>query len=131
MPPLDLIVIGSGSADRETALMEAYYGLTEEDAAQQAIDYRIGCSHYQTLQKSECLDESREGVLKMIIDESSHRVLGIEVSGGIADELIDYGARLVDEEETLEGVAGTVHQAPTPHELYRYAAYNGLIKSEG
>jgi NAD(P) transhydrogenase len=51
--------------------------------------------------------------------------------GNIATELIHYGMVLVQEKKTLEEVIETVFNYPTLHDLYKYAAYDGLGNLSG
>ena len=64
--------------------------------------------------------------MKLIFDHETHVVLGVHVIGSLASELIHYGVTVVESHKTLEDVSSEVFNCPSLHELYKYAAYDGL-----
>lgn len=103
------------------------YGLTEEDAKAQGVDYCIGRARYTDMPRGKIMGV-REGMLKVVFDSQSRQVLGVHIFGKIATELIHYGISLVDGKATLMDIIGRVYNTPTLHELYKYAAYDGLVE---
>jgi NAD(P) transhydrogenase len=71
------------------------------------------------------------GFLKLVFEKATKKVIGVHIMGNIATELIHYGMVLVQEKKTLEEVIETVFNYPTLHDLYKYAAYDGLGNLSG
>jgi len=102
------------------------YGLTEEEAKEKGIDYVVGRARYVDMPRGKIMGLKR-GLLKLVIDRESERVIGVHIMGKIATDLIHYGMALVDNQATIETVINRVYNMPTLHELYKYAGYNALI----
>ncbi|GHB92527.1 Si-specific NAD(P)(+) transhydrogenase [Cerasicoccus arenae] len=103
------------------------YGLTEEEAKQQGYECVVGRARYVDMPRGKIMGVKR-GMLKMVVDKKTERVLGVHIIGKIATELVHYGMALVDSKATIETVINRVYNMPTLHELYKYAAYNVLIE---
>ncbi len=101
-------------------------GITEEEAAGQAIDFCTGYSYYRDLPRGRIMGYSDNGFLKLVVDKTTKKILGVHIMGFIATELIHYGMSLVRNEKTLDYVIGTVFNFPTLHDLYKYASYDAL-----
>jgi NAD(P) transhydrogenase len=69
--------------------------------------------------------------LKLVYEKGSHRILGVHVIGHLASELIHYGVTVVESNRTLEDVSSAVFNCPSLHELYKYAAHDGLAEERG
>ncbi len=74
---------------------------------------------------------AKAGFLKLLFDKSSLTILGVHIIGNIACELIHYGVELVEDKKTLYHLIGRVFNYPTLHDLYKYAAYDGLSTLSG
>jgi NAD(P) transhydrogenase len=98
-------------------------GLTEEEARAQGVDHVVGRAFYKDIPRGLIMG-AQHGLLKLIVNRESRVILGVHVVGQQATELVHYGMELVENEETLEHVLGTVFNFPTLHELYKYAAYD-------
>lgn len=105
------------------------YGMTEQEAKQKGVEYRVGRAHYQNMPRGRIMGVD-EGMLKLLFEAKTQRIIGVHIFGKIATELVHYGMSLIDNEETLGDIIGRVYNSPTLHELYKYAAYNGLIEGE-
>jgi len=103
------------------------YGLTEDEAKQQEIDYVVGRARYVDMPRGKIMGVKR-GLLKLIVEKSTERIIGVHIFGKIATELIHYGMALVDNQATINTVVNRVYNMPTLHELYKYAGYNALIE---
>ncbi|MGE9295094.1 MAG: Si-specific NAD(P)(+) transhydrogenase [Puniceicoccales bacterium] len=102
------------------------YGLTEEEAKSKGVNYVVGRARYVDMPRGKILGVKR-GLLKLIIEKETERVIGVHILGKIATELVHYGMALVDNEATIETVINRVYNMPTMHELYKYAGYNALV----
>ncbi len=103
------------------------FGMTEDEAQEQKIDYCVGRAHYKDMPRGKIMGV-KEGLLKMVVERGTRKVLGVHIFGKIATELIHYGMDLVEQGATLDLVISRVYNTPTLHELYKYAAYNAFIE---
>ena len=103
------------------------YGMTEDEAEEKGIEYCVGRARYRDMPRGRIMGV-KEGLLKMVVERESRKILGVHIFGKIATELIHYGMDLVQNEDTLSKVISRVYNTPTLHELYKYAAYNALIE---
>jgi len=62
------------------------------------------------------------GLLKIVFQKPSGRILGVHILGEDACELISYGTALAQSSKTVRQVLGTTFAAVTYHELYTQAA---------
>ncbi|MCY7361418.1 MAG: hypothetical protein LH629_05010 [Ignavibacteria bacterium] len=67
----------------------------------------------------------------MVFDNNTNVILGVHIIGRIATEIIHYGMTLVQDGKTLDQIIATVFNYPTFHDLYKYAAYDGLGNKRG
>lgn len=105
-------------------------GITEEEAKKENLSYCIGKARYADMARGKIMGATA-GFLKLIFDRSTLTIRGVHVIGHIATEIIHYGLALVEEEKNLYDVIGTVFNFPTLHDLYKYAAYDGLSNLTG
>ncbi len=105
-------------------------GLTEQQAREKNISYMVGKARYADMPRGKIMG-AQSGFIKILFDKNSLVVLGVHIIGHIACELIHYGMILVEEKKNLYDVIGTVFNFPTLHDLYKYAAYDGLSMIRG
>ncbi len=105
-------------------------GMTEDAAKEKGVNYSIGKAYYANTARGKILGEN-SGFLKLVFERETTRVIGVNIIGKIATEIIHYGLALVEDERTLYDVIGTVFNFPTLHDLYKYAAYDGLSSLNG
>ncbi len=106
-------------------------GMSEQDAANKGIDYNTGRSAVCDTARGKIQGSPDEGYLKLVFDAKTKVVLGVHIIGRLATELIHYGMTLVHDKKTLDQVIATVFNYPTYHDLYKYAAYDGLGNISG
>lgn len=107
----------------------SWVGITEEEAKKQGIPYETGCAYYEDIPRGQIWGS--QGLMKMIFNKQDQTVLGVHIVGHLATEIIHHGISLVDRKRTLIDVIGLVYNFPTLHELYKYAAYDGLSQLAG
>ena len=105
-------------------------GITEEEAIQRGLSICTGKARYADMFRGKILGATN-GFLKLIFSRDELRILGVHVIGHIATELVHYGVMLVEEKKNLNDVIGQVFNFPTLHDLYKYAAYDGLSNYTG
>jgi NAD(P) transhydrogenase len=105
-------------------------GLTEDEAIKRKIHYLTGRARYADMPRGKILG-AKAGKLKLVFSKEDLRILGVHIIGHIATELIHYGVMLVEEKKNLNDVIQQVFNYPTLHDLYKYAAYDGLSNYSG
>jgi len=102
-------------------------GQTEEQLTAGKVPYEVGVAKYAELAKSMMLgDES--GMLKLLFDRNTHKLLGVHVIGQRATEIIHIGQAVMYYGGTIDYFRDTVFNYPTLAEAYKVAALDGLNK---
>jgi NAD(P) transhydrogenase len=102
-------------------------GLTEEDCQAKNIPYLVGRAYYSKNARGLIIGD-KNGILKLIFSPADKTLLGVHIVGELASELIHIGADVVEENGTIDRFIRAVYNYPTLSEMYKYAAYDGLIK---
>ncbi|NGX37375.1 MAG: putative soluble pyridine nucleotide transhydrogenase [Chlamydiae bacterium] len=105
-------------------------GVSEDEAKEKGLNYCVGKARYPDMARGKIMG-AKNGFLKIVFDRESLTILGVHIIGHIATEIIHTGLMLVEEKKTLSDVIGTVYNFPTLHDLYKYAAYDGLSTLTG
>lgn len=105
-------------------------GISEEDAKKKNLSYATGVARHADMPRGKIMG-AKDGMLKLVFDKESGVILGVSIIGHLATELIHYGIELINTKKTLSEVIGRVYNVPTLHELYKYAAYDGLSTLAG
>jgi dihydrolipoamide dehydrogenase len=99
----------------------AAVGLTEEQVKESGREYRVGRFPFQAAPRARCLDET-EGLVKLIADAKTDRLLGAHIFGPRASELIGELVLALEYKASAEDVARTCHAHPTLSEAVHEAA---------
>jgi dihydrolipoamide dehydrogenase len=99
----------------------ATVGLSEEAAKASEINYKVGTFSFLANGRARCMDEA-EGIVKVLADAKSDRVLGIHMVGPRASDLIAEAVMAMEFGAAAEDIARTVHAHPTLPEAVREAA---------
>jgi NAD(P) transhydrogenase len=102
-------------------------GLTEEQLTRDKIPYEVGLARYAELAKGQMLGDE-QGLLKLIFDPESLKLLGVHVIGDRAAEIVHIGQVVLTVGGTIEYFRDTVFNYPTLAEAYKVAALDGLNK---
>ncbi|MEM9752002.1 MAG: FAD-dependent oxidoreductase [Planctomycetota bacterium] len=102
-------------------------GKTEEQLTQEGIPYEAGIARYEEIARGQILGD-RTGMLKMLIHQDTHDVLGVHVMGTGATELVHIGQCVMGLGGKADFFIDNVFNFPTLAEAYKVAAYNGLNK---
>lgn len=100
-------------------------GITEEDAIAQGLSYGKGIAYHKKMPRGKIMG-TRSGILKLIYTCDDLIIRGVHITGPLATELIHHGSNLIEQKATLLDVIAQVYNYPTLHDLYKYAAYDGL-----
>lgn len=102
-------------------------GLTEEQLTRDKVPYEVGLARYAELAKGQMLGDE-QGLLKLIFDPDSLKLLGVHIIGDQATELVHIGQAVLTLGATIEYFRDTVFNYPTLAEAYKVAALDGLNK---
>jgi NAD(P) transhydrogenase len=102
-------------------------GKTEGQLTQEKVSYEVGIARFDELAKGQMIgDES--GLLKLLFDPDTHKLLGVHTIGEGATELIHIGQAVLAYGGTIDYFRDTVFNYPTLAEAYKVAALDGLNK---
>jgi dihydrolipoamide dehydrogenase len=99
----------------------ASVGLTEDQAREAGREVRVGKFPFLANGRARCLDEA-EGVVKVVADAHTDRLLGVHILGPRASELIAEAVLALEFAGSAEDIARTCHAHPTLSEAVREAA---------
>jgi len=102
-------------------------GQTEEDLTRTKTPYEVGLARYSELAKGQMLGDE-QGLLKLLFDPTSLKLLGVHVIGDRAAEIVHIGQAVMTMGGTIEYFRDTVFNYPTLAEAYKVAALDGLNK---
>lgn len=100
-------------------------GLNETQAKQQGYDVMVGKFPYAANGRALAL-HAGDGFVKMIGDKETGRVLGAQIVGPEASNLIAEVGLAIEMGSTLEDIAQTIHAHPTLGEMVMEAAEGAL-----
>lgn len=103
----------------------ASVGLSERRAKEAGHELVVGRFPYAALGKAVGMRESA-GFFQLVADANDHRILGGQIVGAEASDLISEAAVAVRNGLCLEAIADTVHPHPTLPEGLKEAAENAL-----
>lgn len=103
----------------------ASVGLTEAAARSRGIDPRVGKFPFAAIGKASVQGEI-EGFAKIVADGQSGQILGAQIVGPHATELIGEMCAAITTGATLQDIAATIHPHPTLGEIAAEAALVGL-----
>ncbi|HXG09583.1 MAG TPA: dihydrolipoyl dehydrogenase [Gemmataceae bacterium] len=99
----------------------ASVGLTEEQVKESGREYRVGKFPFSASGRARCLDEA-DGMVKVIADARTDRLLGVHILGPRASDLIAEAVTFMEFAGSAEDIARTCHAHPSLSEAIREAA---------
>jgi len=96
-------------------------GLSEEEAKEKGIDYKVGSFPFAASGKVMAMGE-REGKIKLITEKASDKIIGAALIGLEASDLIAELTLAVNLGLTAENLRDTIHAHPTTAEVVHEAA---------
>ena len=103
----------------------ASVGLIEEAARRLGVAYRVGFARLEDTFRGR-VDGRVAGLLKLLFERDSQRLLGVQIIGESATDLVQLGAAWLVAETTLQQIADAVFNHPSLAEAYRLAALDAL-----
>ncbi|MCW1923838.1 Si-specific NAD(P)(+) transhydrogenase [Luteolibacter arcticus] len=104
-------------------------GETEASLREKGIEFVVGRARYCDLPRGEIIGD-QTGFLKLIFRQGDMRLLGVHIIGEQATELVHVGLIAMLAEAGAEIFNRACFNYPTLGDLYKYAAYDALAKSE-
>ncbi|MDH5655800.1 MAG: Si-specific NAD(P)(+) transhydrogenase [Spirochaetia bacterium] len=105
----------------------SYAGYTEKELLQKNIDYAVGIGKYSQSARGQIIGSNR-GILKVIAEKSSKKLLGVHIIGENASELVHVGQMVLRYNGDIYDLANHVYNYPTLAECYKTAALDCLQK---
>ena len=99
----------------------AQVGLTEADAKREGIEVRIGKFPFSANGRAKAMDEA-EGIVKIVGDAKTDRLLGVQILGPHASDMIAECVMAMEMAASVEDLARTNHAHPTLPEAVKEAA---------
>jgi len=96
-------------------------GLTEEQVKETKKEYRVGKFPFSASGRAKCMDET-EGVVKILTDAKTDRIIGVHIFGARASDLIAECVTIMAFKGSAEDIARIVHSHPTLSESVGEAA---------
>ena len=98
-------------------------GLTEERAKEEGIDYRVGKFPFRANGRA-VANEELDGMVKVVADARTDRILGAHILQHAASELIAEAVSVIEFGGSSEDLGRTCHAHPTLSEAVKEAAMN-------
>jgi len=105
----------------------ASVGLREEEARAQGVSYKVSRFPFSALARAQLLGQPL-GLVKLICEEPSGRLLGVHILGPRATDIIGEGVLALRMGATAQDLAHTMHGHPSLPEAIYEAAW-GIIDS--
>lgn len=105
-------------------------GKTEEELKAEGADYVVGRAHYKELARGQIVGD-QWGLLKLLVDRKTLRLLGVHIVGDAAANLIHIGQAVMVLGGTIQYFIENVFNYPTLAEAYKTAAWQAINKIQG
>jgi dihydrolipoamide dehydrogenase len=99
----------------------AWVGQTEQQLQEDDRDYRSGTFPFMASGRARAMGES-EGLIKILTDAATDRILGVHLFGANASELVAEAVLAMEFDASSEDIARTCHAHPTLAEAMHEAA---------
>jgi len=100
-------------------------GLSEEGAKEKKVDYVVGRAFYRENARGKIIGD-QDGVIKLVVQRSTKKLLGCHCIGERASELVHLGQVVMLLDGTIDTFIDMVFNYPTLGEMFKYAAYDAL-----
>jgi dihydrolipoamide dehydrogenase len=98
----------------------ATVGLSEDDCKAKGLKYRVGKFPFMANSRARCNDDL-DGLVKVIVDTETDRLLGAHIIGGAAGEMIAEAVVGLEYGASAEDIGRTTHAHPTLSEAFKEA----------
>ena len=102
-------------------------GETEQQLIQKGVEYEVGHASYAENARGQIVGDL-EGMVKLLFDPTTRKLLGAHIIGESATELIHLAATCMSLGGTLDYFVQAVFNYPTLADSYKDAAYDGFAR---
>ncbi|WP_428235306.1 Si-specific NAD(P)(+) transhydrogenase [Gracilimonas sp.] len=103
----------------------ASIGLTEKEAKADGLDVTVGRAYYKNITQGD-ISNQQDGLLKLVFETETLKLVGIHILGERASDLIHLGQAVMSLGGDIRYFINHVLNYPTYSEAYRIAAFNGI-----
>jgi NAD(P) transhydrogenase len=107
----------------------ATVGLDEDEARRKFGGAIVGRARFEEIARGQ-INGCQRGLLKLIADPGGRRVVGVQIAGDGATELVHIGQLGLSAELDVDAYVDNVFNFPTMAEAYRIAAFD-IVKQRG
>jgi len=107
----------------------ATVGLDEHEARRHFGGAIVGRARFEEIARGQ-INGSQRGLLKLVADPAGRRVVGVQIAGDGATELVHIGQLGLAAELDVDAYVDNVFNFPTMAEAYRIAAFD-IVKQRG
>jgi NAD(P) transhydrogenase len=100
-------------------------GESEDTLTAKGAPYVVGRAHFERNARAQITDDT-SGMIKILFDPDSRKLLGVHIIGERASEIIHVGQMCMQMAGTVDVLIDNVFNFPTLSDAYKYAAYDGL-----
>jgi NAD(P) transhydrogenase len=100
-------------------------GFSEEDCKQKGLEFVVGRAFYRDNARGKIVGD-KDGVIKLVVDRKTRKLLGCHCIGERASELVHIGQAVMLLDGTIDAFIEMVFNYPTLSEMFKYAAYDAL-----
>jgi NAD(P) transhydrogenase len=99
----------------------SYVGKTEKEVQLENITYVIGRAYFRDSARGQIIGDA-QGLLKLIVDAKTEKLLGVHIVGEQASELVHIGQLVMNLKGSVHDLVSNVFNYPTLAECYKLAA---------
>lgn len=103
----------------------ASIGLTEKDALREGLHVTVGRAYFDGLTRAQ-ISSTSHGMLKLVFETDTFKLLGVHIIGDSASEIIHLGQSVITHGETIHYFIRNIINYPTYSQAYQTAAFNGV-----
>jgi NAD(P) transhydrogenase len=105
-------------------------GPTEEELTQRKVPFVVGRARYRELARGQIVGDSW-GLLKLLVDKKTLKLLGVHIVGDNATDLIHIGQAVMAFDGDVNYFIRSVFNYPTLAEAYKTAAFHAVNQIQG
>jgi dihydrolipoamide dehydrogenase len=99
----------------------AWVGMTEQELENNGVDYKVGTFPFIANSRARATGDT-SGMVKILADSQSDKILGVHILGPNASELISEAVLAMEFDASSEDIARTIHGHPSLSEAIHEAA---------
>jgi len=100
-------------------------GKNEQELTEAETPYEVGRAAYKEIARGQIVGD-QAGLLKLLFDPATRKLLGVHIIGDGACEMIHIGQAVMSLGGTMDYLIDTVFNYPTFAECYKTAAFDGI-----